>query len=105
MENGKVFSTKKNSQITPSSLEEDFVIFKTEYAEVNPFCCTYLKKGVCCVVIECGLSKHSFDEKSGELSPLTDGIEWCRVRAITDEPDPQYDEGFVKSTDLELDTF
>lgn len=104
IDNEEVFALIINSQIEPSFSEDIPVLLQKEYAEVNPFCCRYLKKGVSCVIIRCGLSRYLIDKKSGEFGPVSDGVEWCHVAAKTHRVEPLNDNDCVKVTDLKLAT-
>lgn len=92
-----------NPKIKPSFSEGTVVFLTKNYTESDPFCSEYLKKGVYCTIIECGLSKYpnEIDEQTGYWSTVTSDIEWCTVRIITQEVDPDNEEDFVRAKDLQ----
>lgn len=65
----------------------------------------YLKKGVCCVVRKCGLSKYPIntDEQTRrvECSSFTDEIELYKIDIIITGLYPDCDEGSVRADDLQ----
>ena len=96
-----------NPKIKPSFSEDTVVSLTKDYTEISACYSKYLKKGVYCIIIECGLSKYpgKVDEQTNSwITPIdtdTDGVEWCTVRIITQEVDPDNEEDFVRAKDLQ----
>ena len=51
-----------NRNIESSFRESTGVILKRDYTKIHPAFCEYLKVGVVCSIIKCGLSKYALDE-------------------------------------------
>lgn len=92
-----------NPKIKPSFSEGTSVFLTKDYTELDLFCSEYLKKGVYCTIIKCGLSKYpnEIDEETGYWSTETDNTEWCAVRILSREVDPDDEEDFVRAEDLQ----
>ena len=99
-----------NPKIKPSFLEGTVVSLTKDYTEMDICCSEYLKKGVYCTIIECGLSKYpcsnEIDQQTGFWSTATgtDGVEWCTVRIFPLKVDPGDEEDLedvVKAEDLQ----
>lgn len=94
---------RTNPKINPSFQEGAVTILTKNYTELESYGSEYLKKGVCCLIKECGLSKYpnELDEQTGEWSSFTDDIEWCYVEIVTLGVDPYSDEVSVRAEDLQ----
>ena len=92
-----------NPEIQPTFSEDTVVYLTKDYAEMDPCCSKSLKKGVYCIIKECGMSKYLnvIDYQTGYWSTANDGIEWCVIEIVATGLEPQDEEEVVKAEDLE----
>lgn len=90
------FNTNKN--LTPKYAKDTVLILQKDYTTSSYN--KYLTVGAVCSIIEGGLSKYPRNAETGKRNGDTDGAEWCHVFVSTPRFDPNFEEGYVRASDL-----
>lgn len=95
-----ITSFMTNSLISPTFTENTPIILDKDYAQSDPFCNPYLTKNAIGGIIQCGLSKYTYDPETNSCSNLVDGEEWCFIELSTPRVDFDNSQCWVKAKDL-----
>ena len=75
----RMYAENNPKRKKPAYNEDDFVVLKKDYLEINEFPAEFLKKGTLWQIIECGCSEFTFERNKDteifECGTITDGAE------------------------------